>query len=56
MAYLLLCKCPKCEKLADGYDEITEVFGWRTVNGKTIPQSHCRKCRAKKVKVTKVKE
>ena len=56
MAYLVKCRCPKCEKLADGYDEITEVFGWRVNKGKTIPQSYCRKCRAKKVKVTRVKE
>lgn len=56
MAYIIECECPKCHKTASGLDGITELFGWRENKSKTIPQSYCRKCRAKKVKVTRVKE
>lgn len=40
-------KCPQCEKEAHGKDKIDELFGWRVVNGKTVPQSWCRECRSK---------
>lgn len=55
MAYIIECECPKCHKTASGYDEITELFGWRVNKGKTIPQSYCKECRAKSITV-KVKE
>lgn len=38
-------KCPCCEKTANGKDAIDSQFGWRTVNGKTVPQSYCYNCR-----------
>ena len=28
--------------------EIENIFGWRTIRNKKIPQSHCKKCRSKK--------
>ena len=40
--------CPCCGKTAHNSgktDEIEKKFGWRIVNGKTIPQSYCRACR-----------
>lgn len=46
MPYKINATCPCCNKQANGYDEITEKFGWRTMeNGKKIPQSYCRACR-----------
>jgi len=47
MPYIIKAKCPKCGKEVNGYDEIEEKFGWRIVNGRKVPQSHCRKCRNK---------
>ena len=40
-------KCPNCNAVAKTNKEATEVFGIRTVNGKTSIQSWCRKCRNK---------
>lgn len=45
MPNIVQAKCPKCGKEAHGKDEIDQFFGWRKVNGKTVPQSHCKKCR-----------
>ena len=39
--------CPQCGKTATGDYEIDDVFGFRTVNGKRIPQSWCKECRSK---------
>lgn len=41
-------ECPHCGKKAAGKDEIDKYFGWRIVNGKTVPQSWCYACRDKK--------
>lgn len=38
-------KCPHCEKKAKGKDQIDKLFGWRKVNGHTVPQSWCKQCR-----------
>lgn len=38
--------CPNCnETIASNDDEIEKFFGFRTSNGKTIPQSWCKECR-----------
>ena len=38
--------CPNCnETIASNDQEIEKRFGYRTTNGKTIPQSWCRECR-----------
>lgn len=38
--------CPNCkEAIASNDQEIEDRFGYRTTNGKTIPQSWCRSCR-----------
>ena len=49
MPYKVKAKCPNCGEEAKGKDELEELFGWRRVKEgkKTIPQSHCRKCRVK---------
>jgi len=44
----ILKECPRCHKSSQGEDEIRQRFGYRKNKGKTIPQSHCRKCRNKK--------
>lgn len=45
MPNTIKASCPKCKKVAKGKDEIDKLFGWRTVNGKTVPQSQCYECR-----------
>lgn len=46
MPYGIYAECPHCKIKAHGEDEITKVFGYRTMaTGQTIPQSYCRKCR-----------
>lgn len=45
MPNIVTAKCPNCGKEAHGKDEIDVLFGWRTVNGKTVPQSYCKECR-----------
>lgn len=45
----LEASCPHCDKEANGYDEIEELFGFRVLNGKNVPQSWCRTCRKSKV-------
>lgn len=37
--------CPRCPTTADGKDEIDAAFGFRRLDGKTVPQSWCRSCR-----------
>jgi len=44
--YSTYTKCPNCEL----FDTVEEHFGWRTINGKKIPQSWCSKCRSGKEK------
>lgn len=39
-------ECPNCGKTANGKGEIEQLFGWRTVNGKEVPQSWCYECRS----------
>jgi len=41
-------ECPKCGIKANNKKEIENVFGWRTIRNKKIPQSHCKNCRSKK--------
>jgi hypothetical protein len=41
-------ECPKCNIKAKNKEEIENIFGWRTIRNKKIPQSHCKKCRSKK--------
>jgi hypothetical protein len=45
MPYKIWAKCPNCEKEANGLKSIDRLFGWRNINDKKIPQSHCRRCR-----------
>ena len=45
MPHIIKSSCPCCHKRANNYDEIERLFGWRRVNGKTIQQSYCVKCR-----------
>jgi len=45
-------ECPKCGDEAFTKTEIREIFGFRTrrsgsQKGGTLPQSNCKKCRAK---------
>lgn len=43
-------QCPKCGDEAFTKAEVREIFGFRTRrtgNGETLPQSNCKKCRAK---------
>lgn len=37
--------CPECGKVANNEAEITEHFGWRTINGVKQPQSRCKPCK-----------
>ena len=37
--------CPKCEKQANGYTEVSQEFGFKQLRGKTCVQSWCIKCR-----------
>lgn len=47
MPYGEYAECPNCGKTAHGEDEIEELFGYRNMgDGRTIPQSWCRKCRS----------
>jgi hypothetical protein len=41
-------ECPKCNIKAKNKEEIENIFGWRTIRDKKIPQSHCKKCRSNK--------
>lgn len=41
-------KCPRCDLDAKGDEEIEAKFGFRTIQGKTIYQSWCRRCRSGK--------
>ena len=50
MPHTIKATCPSCKKKANDYNDIEDKFGWRIVNEKKIPQSHCRKCRSKKNK------
>lgn len=45
MSNTIVANCPKCKKSAKGKDEIDNLFGWRKVNNKTVPQSQCYDCR-----------
>lgn len=42
--------CPRCNKKAKGLGGIEDVFGWRIMNGKKVPQSRCKKCRSARKK------
>lgn len=45
-------ECPRCGIKAKNKDEIEELFGYREmVDGRRIPQSHCRKCRLEELKL-----
>ncbi len=47
MPYGDYAECPHCGKIAYGEDEIEEEFGYRNMgNGRVIPQSWCKECRA----------
>lgn len=48
--------CPHCLTVAEKYEDIEVIFGWRTINNKTIPQSYCRKCRSKGIEEKKVEQ
>lgn len=47
MSNVIKAECPHCGKKANNKDEIDKLFGWRVVNGKTVPQSWCYECRSK---------
>ena len=51
MPYEIKSECPCCGKIAIGLGDIEALFGWRTPNDKTIPQSYCRKCLSAHCKV-----
>ena len=38
-------RCPKCEKTANGVEQVEKLFGFRMMNGKKVVQSQCKKCR-----------
>ena len=38
-------KCPQCGLAVVGNGFVTERFGFREVNGRTVPQSWCRLCK-----------
>jgi len=38
-------RCPKCEKTANGVEQVEQLFGFRMMNGKKVVQSQCKKCR-----------
>lgn len=43
-------QCPKCDDEAFTKTEVREIFGLRTRrsgNGEILPQSNCKKCRAR---------
>ena len=40
-----ITQCPNCKKVAKGKEEIEELFGYRFMNGKFSPQSHCKECK-----------
>lgn len=43
-----LAECPKCPNKAKDRAKVKELFGWRTMtDGKVIPQSNCKGCRAR---------
>lgn len=43
-----LAKCPKCPNKAKDRLKVKELFGCRTMaNGKVIPPSNCKSCRAR---------
>lgn len=49
--YEQFAECPRCKEKAHGEEEITRLFGYRTMeNGNVIPQSHCKKCRIEEAK------
>jgi len=48
-----MTKCPKCGKIVRKRTLIEKEFGWRMNDGKNIPQSHCRECREKELKLNK---
>jgi gas vesicle protein len=38
-------KCPSCGKVANSHQDIDQLFGFRNMDGKILPQSWCRDCR-----------
>lgn len=47
MPYGEYAQCPCCGKTAYNKDEIAQEFGYRNMgDGRYIPQSYCRACRA----------
>ena len=38
-------KCPQCEKIANGYEQVQQLFGFRVMNDKKRVQSQCKTCR-----------
>jgi len=38
-------RCPHCGVIGRGIVEIDKLFGFRTWQDKTFPQSYCRRCR-----------
>ncbi len=38
-------KCPKCHKIANGIEQVDQLFGFRMMNGKKTIQSQCKTCR-----------
>ena len=47
MPYGEYAQCPCCGKTAYDTDEIEQEFGYRNMgDGRYIPQSYCRACRA----------
>ena len=45
MSSVYLAECPHCPNKAETRTQVKDLFGWRTVNNKVIPQSNCKSCR-----------
>ncbi len=46
MSYKIEARCEHCGHKVDCKDDLERDFGWRKINGKTIPQAWCRRCRS----------
>jgi len=50
---MTLKKCPQCGRKSLNKGNITRDFGYRNSNGRSIPQSLCRKCRSQHAKAVR---
>lgn len=45
--------CPRCNKFANGVQNIDLMFGFRLLRGVRKPQSHCRACRTEELQLSR---